>query len=210
MSDGQWKPLVRRFLNSIPNDMTILGYKTVEVENVDESLCWHIYAPGSPEGGLPLIRLSYGVIYDISTIKHDPNLMNALAACLCYIGLPSPEIVEKIFIKFPGLSGLPIHKYCKWAMKHSEWAVKDGKPKKSAARNSSKTKTSNKEKKENDNKTGKNVRKSKEIKKHEEIEEIVDIDEGHDDFEDDQQIDRDPELVFEVVPISNKRRKLNL
>ena len=81
--------------------MSILGYDKVEIEDVDESLCWHIYAPSTPTGGRPLLRLSYRAIFDIGTIEHDKHLMNALAACVCYIGIPSDEVLTKLFEKFP-------------------------------------------------------------------------------------------------------------
>ncbi len=209
--------------------MTILGYKTVDVENIDDQFLWHIYAPTTPPGGLPIIRLHYYVIYDISTIRHDPNMMSALAACLCYIGLPNQDIIDKLWEKHPEIKDKPIHDYCTWAMTKSEWANDEsikritGKPAvksksiNTGKGNSSKTKKTTKKKKEENQQTKQNVKKPKPVKKpreYEESEDTVEIDDdGNEivnDYDEPEQTDRNSEIVFEIAPTSSKRRKLNL
>jgi len=101
----------------MPN-MTVYGHSKVDVENKDNELCWYVYEPKTDR---VLVKLSYRHMFDISEIKHSRDLLHALSACLCFLGVPSDESLDRLFLKYPNLPRSP-HAICRKVMKESSWA----------------------------------------------------------------------------------------
>ena len=103
--------------------MSIYGYSKVEVENMDSDLCWNVYKPKTNQ---IIVKLSYRYIFEIKEICHNEDLLNALSACLCFLGMPNDEVIEHLFVMYPDIRRTP-HVFCIRAMKNSEWATKKSK-----------------------------------------------------------------------------------